>query len=109
MGMVTKRFEIYLVNLNPTKGSEIRKTRPCVVVSPDELNQYLNTVIIAPLTSTKRNYPSRVECKFKGKTGEIMLEQLRGIDKKRLIKKLGILNEDLQNQVLDKLQEIFAW
>ena len=107
--MVVKRFEVYLVNLDPTIGKEIKKTRPCVIISPDEMNKYINTVIIAPLTSVKRGYPSRVECKFKGKSGEIILEQLRSVDKSRLVKKLGFLNEDLQNQIISKLQEIFTW
>lgn len=109
MGMVVKRFEVYLVNLDPTIGKEIKKTRPCVIISPDEMNNYISTVIIAPLTSVKRGYPSRVECKFKNKSGEIILEQLRSVDKSRLIKKQGFLNEEIQNQILNKLQEIFSW
>lgn len=107
--MVVKRFEVYLVNLDPTIGKEIKKTRHCVIISPDEMNKYLSTVIITPLTSVKKGYPSRVECKFKGKSGEIILEQLRSVDKSRLIKKQGFLNEDLQNQIISKLQEIFSW
>lgn len=106
--MVIKRFEVHLVNLDPTFGHEIRKKKPCVIVSPNEMNKYLNTVIIAPLTSVKRGYPSRIECRFKGKQGEIILEQIRSVDKRRLISKMGSLNEDLQNQILEKLQEIFS-
>jgi mRNA interferase MazF len=108
MDVVVKRFEVYLVNLDPTAGSEIKKKRPCVIVSPNEMNKYLNTIIIAPLTSVRRGYPSRIECKFKGRKGEIMLEQLRSVDKRRLIKRQGTLNEDLQNSILQKLQDIFS-
>ncbi len=106
--MVALRFEIYLVNLNPTKGSEINKSRPCVVVSPNDLNEHLNTVIIAPMTTVVRQYPSRIKCKFRGKTGEIALDQIRTVSKIRLIQKLGFLNEDVQNKVLVALQEIFS-
>lgn len=108
MEMVIKRFEIYLINLDPTIGSEIRKTRPCLIVSPDEINNNLNTLIIAPLTSVKKNYPTRVDCKFKNKSGQIVLDQIRTIGKKRLIKKLGEVNPGIQIRVLETLNKIFS-
>lgn len=107
--MVVSRFEVYFVNLNPTKGSEINKGRPCVIISPNEMNKYLKTVIIAPLTSSIRRYASRVECKFKGKKGEIALDQIRTVDKERLSSKLGNINEDTANKIINCLQEIFSW
>ena len=87
--MVVKRFEVYLVNLNPTVGSEIQKTRPCLILSPDEMNRALTTAIIAPMTTKGRPYPSRVPCRFQGKDGLVVLDQLRTVDKTRLIKRLG--------------------
>ena len=86
--MVTERFNIFLVRLDPTTGAETAKTRPCVVVSPDELNRAVSTVIIAPMTTTRRGWPTRVEISFQGKTGEIALDQIRGVDKSRLVKRL---------------------
>ena len=91
--MVVKRFEVYLVNLDPTVGSEIRKTRPCVVVSPDEMNRHIRTVIVAPTTTKGRPYPTRVSCEFEGKQGQAVLDQLRTVDKKRLAKRLAYLDE----------------
>lgn len=90
---MVKQYEIYLLNLNPTIGSEIKKTRPCVVISPNEINDNLQTVIIAPMTSKVRNYPSRVEIEFQDKKGEIALDQIKTIDKMRIIKKLGKVNK----------------
>ncbi len=107
MAMV-KRFEVYLVNLDPTMGSEIQKTRPCAIVSPDEMNRHIQTVIVAPMTTKSRKYPTRVDCKFKGKKGQIVLDQIRTIDKARLVKKLGELTEDTQKEVLRVLAEMFA-
>lgn len=86
-----QRFEVWLVNLDPTQGSEINKTRPCVVISPDELNRYLRTVTIAALTSSSRSYPCRVDCQFQGKSGQVALDHIRSVDKTRLVRKLGIL------------------
>lgn len=83
---MVNRFDVYLVALDPTLGSEIKKTRPCVVISPDEMNRHLNTVIIAPLTSTRKKYPTRVGLSFQGKKGDIVLDQIRTVDKKRLVK-----------------------
>jgi len=111
MGMVMviiKRFEIFFVQLDPTKGHEIKKTRPCIVISPDELNSALNTVIIAPLTSTIRPYPTRVLCTLEDKEGNIVLEQIRTIDKSRLRKKISTLNTEDSNKVLDVLSQMFS-
>lgn len=108
MGVVVKRFDVFLVNLDPTIGSEIKKTRPCVVISPDEMNRYIATVIIAPMTAKGRTYPTRVACQFQGKDGQIVLDQIRTIDKTRLVKKLGQISQDEQVAVLDTLAEIFA-
>ncbi len=107
--MVVSRFDVYFANLNPTIGSEINKKRPCVIISPDEMNKYLKTVIIAPMTTASKGYVSRVSCKFKGKQGEIVLDQIRTIDKTRLGPKLGSINEDAANEVLNRMQEIFSW
>ena len=84
-----KRFDVYLVTLDPTLGSEIRKTRPCLIVSPDEMNRHIATVIIAPMTTRGRDYPTRVPCRFQGKQGQVVLDQLRTVDKVRLVKRLG--------------------
>ena len=111
MGMVKDlpvRFDIYFVNLDPTIGSEIKKTRPCVIISPNEMNKYLNTVLIAPLTSVKRAYPSRVDCKLQGKKGEIALDQIRAIVKKRLVKKVGKLPKQTSVSMLDVLVDMFS-
>ena len=102
-----KRFDVYLINLDPTVGSEIQKTRPCVIVSPDESNAYIATVIIAPMTTRGRAYPTRVACEFGGKNGQIVLDQIRTVDKTRLIKRLGHLQIDEQKQVLVSLTEMF--
>ena len=108
MGMVVKRFEVYLVNLDPTVGSEIKKTRPCLIVSPDEMNRHISTVIIAPMTTKGRNYPTRVSCKFQGKSGQVVLDQLRTVDKRRLVKKLGRIDKKTRQSVLSTLAELFA-
>lgn len=106
--MVIERFGVYLIALDPTLGSEISKTRPCVVVSPDEMNRHIRTVIIAPLTTTIKRYPTRVPCRFAGKTGEIALDQVRAVDKSRLIKALGRLNAPTGRKALAVLREMFA-
>lgn len=106
--MVIKRFDIYLINLDPTVGSEIQKIRPCVVVSPDEMNLFIKTVIIAPMTTKGRNYPTRVSCRLQGKPGQIVLDQIRTVDKTRLIRRIGQLGEQTRTEVLSKLQEIFS-
>ncbi|MCB0191498.1 MAG: type II toxin-antitoxin system PemK/MazF family toxin [Anaerolineae bacterium] len=106
--MVVKRFEIYLVNLDPTIGREIKKRRPCLIVSPNEMNRHIATVIIAPMTTKGQNYPTRIECKFEQKLGQIVLDQLRTVDKKRLVKKLGRIDKKTQQLVLSTLAEMFA-
>lgn len=106
--MVINRFDVYLINLDPTVGSEIQKTRPCLVVSPDEINHNLRTVIVAPMTTRGRGYPSRVPCRFKGKDGHVVLDQIRTVDQARLIKKLGRLDGKTSTAVLAVLQEMFT-
>ncbi len=108
MAVVVKRFEVYLVNLDPTMGSEIQKTRPCLVLSPDEMNRYIATIIIAPLTTRGRDYPTRVNCTFRGKQGQIVLDQMRTVDKIRLVKKLGKISPQEQNEVIAILIEMFS-
>ncbi len=106
---MVNRFDVYLVSLDPTKGSEIKKSRPCVVISPDEVNQVLNTVIIAPMTSTIRHYPTRVQVTFKNKKGEIALDQIRTVDKQRLYKKLGNIHPNSASKVANLLTEMFSF
>jgi len=103
-----RRYEVHLISLDPTKGSEIRKTRPCVVISPDEMNKHIRTIIIAPMTSTIKNYPTRVTTTFQGKKGQIVLDQIRTVDKSRLIKNLGSISSTAEEKVLNTLQEMFA-
>lgn len=102
------RFDVCLVSLDPTVGTEIQKTRPCVIVSPDEMNVALQTVIVAPMTTKRRDYPTRVSCTFKRKKGQVALDQLRAVDKHRLIKKLGVIDSATQNGILNILQKMFA-
>jgi len=109
MAMVVNRFDVYLINLDPTVGSEIQKTRPCLIVSPDEMNRHIRTVIVAPMTTAGKDYPTRVSCKFKKKKGHIVLDQIRTIDKTRLVKKLGSINPETQLEVISILQRIFAF
>ena len=106
--MVIRRFDVYLVNLDPTMGSEIKKTRPCLVISPDEMNRSIVTVIIAPMTTKGRLYPSRVACHFYGKDGYIVLDQIRTIDKARLVRRLGRIDVHTQTDVVSVLAELFA-
>ena len=106
--MVVKRFEVYLVNLDPTVGSEIKKTRPCLVISPDEMNRWIKTVIVAPMTTKGRAYPTRVPCTFQDKEGQIVLDQIRTVDKTRLVRKLGKIASSVQGDVLEMLAEMFA-
>ncbi len=106
--MVVGRFDVFLINLDPTIGSEIRKSRPCLVISPDEMNKFIATVIVAPMTTKGRPYPTRVSCAFKGKKGQIVLDQIRTVDKTRLVKKLGSIDANIQEEVLSKLAEMFA-
>jgi mRNA interferase MazF len=106
--MVVKRFDVYLVNLDPTAGHEIKKTRPCLIISPDEMNRYISTVIVAPMTTKGQPYPTRVACRFQDKEGQVVLDQIRTIDKSRLIQKLGQLDKRTQAEVLTTLGEMFA-
>jgi mRNA interferase MazF len=105
---MVSRFEVHLVNLDPTVGSEIQKTRPCLIVSPDEMNHNLRTVIVAPMTTKGQAYPFRVPCRFKGKSGQVALDQIRTVDQIRLIKRLGKLDATTAKIVLDVLAEMFA-
>ena len=108
MGMVIKRFDVFLVNLDPTVGHEIKKTRPCLVISPDEMNSHISTVIVTPMTIKGRKYPTRISCSFQGKSGQIILDQIRTIDKERLVKKLGTISKNSQTKTLHVLQEMFS-
>jgi mRNA interferase MazF len=108
MAMVTKRFDVFLISLDPTQGSEIKKNRPCVVLSPDEMNDHIRTVIVAPMTTKGRPYPSRIPCTFQGKQGQVVLDQIRTVDKSRLIRKLGMVSPVVQKKALATLQEMFA-
>ena len=107
--MVVKRFEVWLVNLEPTLGSEINKTRPCLVISPDEVNNHLNTVTVAAITSTIKPYPTRVNCIFQKRHGQVGLDQIRSVDKIRFIKKLGIMDKRTSEIICDSLGELFKW
>jgi mRNA interferase MazF len=102
-----RRGEVYLIDLDPTRGSEIQKTRPCVVVSPDELNAHLRTVIVAPLTTGGKAYPFRVACRFANKSGHIATDQLRTVDRERLVRRLGQLSAPTLGQLLGVLKEMF--
>jgi len=102
------RGDVHLVRLDPTLGSEIQKTHPCVIVSPDELNAHLRTVIVAPMTTGGRAYPWRIRCRFQRRSGYVVLDQLRTIDRERLVKRLGALSTETMNEVLSALQEMFA-
>ena len=110
MGLVVEysRFDVFLVNLDPTIGSEIKKPRPCVIISPDEMNRNISTIIVAPLTSRLRNYQTRVPCKVNDKQGQIVLDQIRTVDKSRLIKKIDFLNKRVQRKVIETLNEMFS-
>ncbi|HUF12643.1 MAG TPA: type II toxin-antitoxin system PemK/MazF family toxin [Longimicrobiales bacterium] len=106
--MVIRRFEVVLVNLDPTVGREIRKTRPCLVISPDEMNEAIRTLIVAPMTTKGRDYPTRVPCRFKGKTGQVVLDQIRTVDRARVTRKLGRISDAVGTRVLATLSELFA-
>lgn len=108
MGMVVRRFDVFLVELDPTVGSEIRKTRPCLVISPNEMNRHLRTGIVAPMTTKGQPYPFRVPCLFGGKSGFVVLDQVRTVDQSRLVQKKGRLSLLASQQVLDVLAEMFA-
>jgi len=108
MAVVVQRFDVWLVALDPTVGRKIQKTHPCLIISPDEMNAHIATVIIAPMTTKGRDYPTRVPCQFEGKSGQVVLDQLRTVDKTRLMKRLGQLDAAAADAVLDVLSELFA-
>jgi len=108
VGGGVSRGDVFLVDLNPTRGGEIRKTRPCVVVSPDELNAHLRTFIVAPLTTGGHAYPFRVPCRFRGKSGHVVLDQVRTVDRERLVRHMGRLPPATLGRALWVLQEMFA-
>ena len=106
--MVVRRFDVFLVRLDPTVGSEIQKSRPCLIISPDEMNRHIHTVIIAPMTTRGRKYPTRIACEFQSKQGQIVLDQIRTVDKAGLLRKLGRIDNQAQIAVLSVLQEMFS-
>jgi len=108
MGMEVNRFDVFLVNLDPTVGHEIKKTRPCLVISPDEMNHHISTVIVAPMTTRGKKYPTRITCSFQGKKGQIVVDQIRTLDRERLVKRLGVISRKTQSKTLALLQELFA-
>lgn len=106
--MVINRFDVYIVVLDPTVGSEIQKTRPCLIISPDEMNRHIATIIVAPMTTKGRPYPTRVACTFQGREGQVVLDQIRTVDKSRLARKLGQINDETQRKVLSVLNGMFS-
>jgi len=108
MALVVRRFDVFLVALDPTVGHEIKKTRPALVISPDEMNQYLSTFIVAPMTTRGRPYPTRVLCTIQRKQAQIVLDQIRTVDRARLVRRLGRVSPSTQKEVLAALQEMFA-
>lgn len=106
--MVMKQYDIYLISLDPTVGHELKKSRPCIVISPDEMNQHISTVIIAPMTTKSHPFPTRVPIEFKGKEGWIVLDQIRTVDKQRLVTKLGQLRPSLKKKVKAVIQEMLV-
>ena len=123
LDVVASRFDVFLIRLDPTEGREIRKTRPCLIISPDEMNHHIDTVIVAPMTPVLtrpprmrqdasppegRSYPTRVPVRFKGKSGQVVLDQIRTVDKNRLVKRLGKIDEATRAHVLALLAELFA-
>lgn len=106
--MVISQYDIFLISLDPTIGHEIRKSRPCAIISPDEMNKYISTIIIAPMTSKSHSYPTRVPIKFMGKNGWIVLDQLRTVDKKRLIKKFGRLDQKTINKIKSVIKQMLV-
>ena len=108
MGMVIRQYDIFLVNLDPSVGHEIQKTRPCVVISPDEMNRHIGTVIIAPMTTKSKDYPTRVGIRFQNKSGWIVLDKIRTVDKNRLVRKQGKLEDEQKEQVKRVLQAMLV-
>jgi len=108
VGRPPQRDEVWLVTLDPTQGIEIQKTRPCLVISPDEMNQHLQTVIVAPMTTVTRPYPTRVALRFQGKRGQVVVDQLRAVDRQRLVRKLGTVSASTARVVSATLLEMFS-
>jgi mRNA interferase MazF len=108
MEVVVRRFDVFLIRLDPTVGREMRKTRPCVVISPDEMNRHLSTILVAPMTTAGQPYPTRIPCRFRGKDGSVALDQVRAVDRSRLIRRLGRLGAATQDRILATLAELFA-
>lgn len=106
--MVIRQYSVFLVNLDPTLGHEMRKTRPCLVVSPDEMNEHIQTVIIAPMTTTSRDYPTRVRLRFRNRQGWIVLDQIRAVDKRRLVRRLGMIGSRTAANVKSILSEMLV-
>lgn len=106
--MVARQFDVLLISLDPSIGREIKKTRPCLVISPDEMNRHLGTVLVAPMTTQAKAYPTRVVCRFRGKAGEIALDQIRAVDRSRLVRRLGRIGPGTRDVVLTVLSEMFA-
>ncbi len=106
---MVKRFEVWNIELNPTAGSEINKKRPCLIVSPDEANKFLNTVVIVPMTNTIKPYPTRLNCHFKGKNGQLVVDQIRCVNKTRLIENLGTMEEDICKDISALIVETFKY
>jgi mRNA interferase MazF len=106
--MVIRQYEVYFISLDPTIGHEIKKVRPCVIISPDEMNKNISTVIIAPMTTQSHFYPTRIPLKFTGKDAWIVLDQLRTVDRKRLIKKIGKIEQVIVNQVKSIIKEMLV-
>lgn len=104
-----KRFDVWLVELNPTRGSEISKTRPAVIISSDSPNKFLNTVLVAPLTHTVKSYPTRLDCLFNNEKGKVAIDQIRAVDKSRLTKKLGMIDKKTAERLCDLLVENFRY
>lgn len=106
---MVRRFEVWMTRLDPSQGSEIQKTRPCVVVSPDEINRFLKTVMIVPMTTSIKAYPTRLPCGFMGKQAELVIDQMRGIDKSRLARKMGVLDKQTSMNLCKLIQETFEY
>ena len=105
---MVKRFDVYLVNLDPTVEHEIKKSRPCLIISPDELNRYISTVVVAPMTTKGRPYPTRIPCIYQDKKGQILLDQIRTVDKSRLVRRLGKIDIEIQIEVFTVLASLFS-
>jgi mRNA interferase MazF len=108
MDLVARRFDVVLVALDPTVGHEIKKTRPALVISPNEMNDHLSTLIVAPMSTKRRAYPTRIPCRFQGKPGQVILDQIRTVDRGRLVRRLGRISPSVQRETLAALAEMFA-